>query len=150
MKILLDTNIVLELILQREQIDVTRSLMQSLLENKHELYITSGGFYSMLYITDNYLKKVMMQKNPERTNTVRSIMKHVLKRFTVCEHDNESLLRGIDDLKYQDLEDSCQYQAAVRSHCDMLITFNITDFPVTAIHSVKVLTPQDFIDQSQS
>ena len=146
MKVLVDTNVILEVILQREQRDLAKRSLSMLLQENHEAYLTVGGFYGMLYTVDNYLRKVMDLKKPDRIDALRSIMKQVLNKFQVAEHDRDSLLRSIDDKAFSDLEDSCQYQAALKAGCTLLITFNERDFDLSDKSPVKVMTPQEFLD----
>ena len=146
MKVLIDTNVFLEVILQREQVDVAIQTLTELSADKHEVLMSVGGFYGMLYTVEKYLRKVMEMRKPERIATLRTIMAQLLRKYHVAEHDNESLLQGITDLQFSDLEDSCQYQVAHRVGCEMLITFNIADYPTGDDAPVKVLTPQQFID----
>lgn len=146
MKVLVDTNVILEVILQREQVNVAKSCLSMLSQGNHEAYLTVGGFYGMLYTVDNYLRKVMDLKKPDRIEALRSIMKQVLNKFQVAEHDRDSLLRSIDDKVFSDLEDSCQYQAALKSGCTLLITYNERDYVLSDDSPVKVMTPQEFLD----
>ena len=146
MKVLVDTNVILEVILQREQVNVAKSCLSMLSQGNHEAYLTVGGFYGMLYTVDNYLRKVMDLKKPDRIEALRSIMKQVLNKFQVAEHDRDSLLRSIDDKAFFDLEDSCQYQAALKSGCTLLITYNERDYVLSDDSPVKVMTPQEFLD----
>lgn len=146
MKVLVDTNVILEVILQREQMDLAKRSLSMLSTGNHEIYLTAEGFYGMLYTVDNYLRKVMDLKKPYRIDALRSIMKQVLNKFQVAEHDRDSLLRSIDDKAFSDLEDSCQYQAALKEGCTLLITFNERDFDVNTKSPVKVMTPQEFLD----
>ena len=148
MKVLVDSNVILEVILQREQVDVAKRSLSLLSVGKHEAYLTVGGFYGMLYTVDNYLRKVMELKKPNRIDALRSIMKQVLNKFQVAEHDHDSLLRSIDDKVFYDLEDSCQYQAALKEGCTLLVTFNKNDFNVSDDAPVKVMTPQEFLKMS--
>ena len=148
MKVLVDSNVILEVILQREQVDVAKRSLSLLSVGKHEAYLTVGGFYGMLYTVDNYLRKVMELKKPNRIDALRSIMKQVLNKFQVAEHDSDSLLRSIDDMAFYDLEDSCQYQAALKEGCTLLVTFNKNDFNVSDDAPVKVMTPQEFLKMS--
>ena len=145
MKVLVDSNVILEVILHREQVDIAKRCLSMLSHGDHEAYLTVGGFYGMLYTVDNYLRKVMDLKRPDRIDALRSIMKQVLNKFQVAEHDRDSLLRSIDDRAFSDLEDSCQYQAALKEGCLLLITFNKSDFDVSDDSPVKVMTPQEFL-----
>ncbi len=146
MKVLVDTNVILELILQRENVGFAKRSLSVLSQGDHEMYLTVGGFYGMLYTVDNYLRKVMELKKPDRIEALRSIMIQILNKFQVAEHDRKSLLRGIEDKSFSDLEDSCQYQAASKEGCTLLLTFNKSDFVVEDDVPVKVMTPQEFLE----
>lgn len=146
MKVLVDSNVILEVILQREQMDVAKMSLSALSQGKHDAYLTVGGFYGMIYTVDNYLRKVMELKKPDRIDALRSILKQVLNKFQVADHDKDSLLRSIEDKTFSDLEDSCQYQAAMKEGCTCLITFNVSDYNVSDDASVKVVTPKEFLD----
>ena len=63
--------------------------------------------------------------------------------FDVIGQDKQTFLKGIGDTNFKDIEDSCQYQAAVESGCDCLVTFNVKDYQGTT--SLLVLSPQEFI-----
>lgn len=144
MKVLIDSNVILEVILQREEYKVANCLLKTLHKDKHEMFMTVGSFYGIVYTVENYLRKVMELKKPERVEALRSIMIQVLKQYHVAGHDRESLLRAIGDNKFTDLEDSCQHQAAVKAGCDYLISFNLKDYAEGA--SMKAMTPQAFLD----
>ena len=143
MKVLIDSNVILEVILQREKYEVANCLLETLFKDKHEMLLTPGCFYGMMYTVDKYLRKEMKQVNPGRTDTLRSIMAKVLSIMNVAGQDKESLLQGIGDSKFTDLEDSCQHQAAVKSDCDCLVSFNLKDYANGAV--IKAVTPQDFL-----
>lgn len=143
MKVLIDSNVILEVILQREEYEVANSLLLFLFHNKHEMFLTTGCFYGMLYTVDKYLRKDMKMVDPERTDTVRSIMAKILSLFNVAGHDKDSLMKGIGDKAFKDLEDSCQHQAAVKAGCDCLVSFNLKDYSTGA--EMKALTPQEFL-----
>ena len=146
MKVLVDSNVILELILQREQVEVANKSLSLLSQEKHEVYLTVGGFYCMLYTIDNYLRKVMELKKPYRAHALRAIMIQVLNKYQVVEHDKESLIRSMEDEAFSDLEDSCQFQAACKEGCTLLVTFNISDYKVNNDAPVKVVTPQELLD----
>lgn len=64
----------------------------------------------------------------------------------MVEHDKESLIRSVEDEAFSDLEDSCQYQAAYKEGCTLLVTFNNSDYKVNDDAPVKVVTPQELLD----
>ena len=52
---------------------------------------------------------------------------------------------GIDDIHFNDIEDSYQYQAALSSGCDVLLTLNIHDFQHVSPTLLKIYTPVEFL-----
>ena len=89
-------------------------------------------------------------KKPERTNTLRSIMAQVLNFFQVAGQDNKSLLEGVNNMAFTDIEDSCQYQAAIRIGCIHLLTYNLKDYFIGEDAPVKVLSPQQYLNLNVS
>ena len=83
MKVLIDSNVILEVILQREEYETANSVLRALYEGEHEMFMTTGCFYGMLYVVDKYLRKDMKLVNPKRTDTLRSVMAKVLSLMKV-------------------------------------------------------------------
>ena len=145
MKVFIDTNVILEYTMERERAEIVDKLFDTLKNQEHQMLMSVGGFYTMLYVIDKFLKKEMHLDKEVRIKTLRSVMRRLLQNFVVAEHDNESLLRGISDANYTDLEDSCQYQLAQRAGCQAIITFNVSDYRNTQNSPVKVLTPEEYL-----
>ena len=59
MKIFLDTNVILENFLVREDFSVAHKLFLELQKQKHQLCMSVGGFYTMIFLVDKYLRKEM-------------------------------------------------------------------------------------------
>ena len=127
----IDTNVVLDYVLQREHAAEAKAVVAWLVEKKIPMMISVGGFYTMHYIIDKYLRQTLNLSKDECNKSLRTLLTRILQTFVVAEHDNSSLQRGVDNPDYTDLEDSCQYQLALRSGCDILITFNDNDFTKT-------------------
>ena len=148
MKVFIDTNIILEYLMQREYANAVEIVLDIFRKRAIQVFMSAGGFYSLLYIIDNYLKKELGIGQPERLSALRNIATQVLEDFCVAGQDNQILLQGISDTMFTDLEDSCQYQAALEAGCSLLLTFNITDYPLDSNGPIKVLTPQQYLDNS--
>lgn len=146
MKAFVDTNVILEFVLQRERLPDAKEAITLLLNSGHTMIISAGSVYTSIFLIEKYLRKDLYYEKARRLATLRNIMQQILHMFNVAEHDNESLLRSVRDVSFDDLEDSCQYQVAQKAGCGVLITFNITDYPTGDDAPVKVLTPQQFID----
>ena len=144
MKIFFDTNVVLEHLIKRERFDTVKQALNRIVGASHELYISAGGFYTILYVVDRFLNKELQLEKEPRIAVLRNMAQGLLNNYRVAGHDNESLLRGVIDLRFDDLEDSCQLQAAVSAGCQYLLTFNVKDYP-PAGSQIKVVTPEQFL-----
>jgi len=145
MKVFIDTNVILEYTMERERAEIVDQLFDTLKSQEHQMMMSVGGFYTMLYVIDKFLKKELHLDKDVRIKMIRSVMQRLLQNFLVAEHDNASLLRGITNEKFTDLEDSCQYQLAQRAGCQFLITFNVKDYHIEQDSSIKVLSPEEYI-----
>ena len=145
MRLFVDTNVILDYVLHREHYAEAKHAIAKGIAMKGELMMSVGGFYTMLFIVEKYFRKDLQQNGHDAVAQTRNVMRKLLSVFTVAGHDNASLLRGISDLQYKDIEDSCQYQAAQKAGCELLLTFNSHDFPVAEGIAPRVLTPAEFL-----
>ena len=150
MRIFLDTNVILENFLVREDFKTAHNLFHAMQGQKHELFMSVGSFYTMIFLVDKYLRKVVGLIGDDRVKMLRQMMSNILQTVSVAEHDNESLLRGIKNDSFKDVEDGCQYELAMKAGCTLLLTFNSHDFPSDDIGNVKVLTPGEFLEQQEN
>ena len=145
MKIFLDTNVILEYFTIREEYETVQQLFERLHSRQDKLYMSVGSFYTMIFVVDKVLKKDTNLRGEIRIQALRNIMERILMTINVAEHDSESLLRGIMDERFKDIEDGCQYELAQKVGCNMLITFNTDDFNIDNNSTVRVLTPRDWL-----
>ena len=145
-KVFIDTNVILDYILQREHCAEAKAVIRHFITTQTEMLMSVGGFYTMLYIIEKYLRKELHLDTANRTATLRTLLTQILQTFKVAEHDNNSLIQGINTPLYTDLEDSCQYQLAKKTGCELLVTFNDKHFPQTEVAIPKVISPQQFIE----
>lgn len=139
MRVLVDTNVILDYVLQREHYAEAKQAIAQGVAAKDTLLMSVGGFYTMLYVVDKYFRKDLQQSRQAAVEQTRDVMRKVLSLFTVVEHDNGTLLKGIDDVTYHDIEDSCQYQLALKHGCEKLLTFNAGDYPSDSSDGVEVV-----------
>ena len=147
MKVFFDTNVIIEYLIQRDRLDVVKQVINRLHDGGHTVYMSVGGFYTILYVIDKYLNKELRIEKMTRVAFLRNMARELLAEYHVAGHDNESLLRSINDLRFADLEDSCQLQAAVSSGCQYLLTFNSKHYPTTDNH-IEIMTPEQFLDDN--
>lgn len=143
-KVFIDTNVILDYVLIREHGKEAKAVVAWLVDNQVPMMMSVGGFYTMHYLIDKYLRQTLQLDKARRDAPLRKLLSSILQTFTVAEHDNVSLLRGVSDSQYKDLEDSCQHQLALRSGCDILVTFNDKDFHPT--EALQVVNPLQFIN----
>ena len=146
MKIFVDTNVILENFLQRENYNVTHRLFDLLKKQEHVLIMSSGSFYTMVFLVDKYLKREHGMSGEVRLMALRQIMSGILKDIRVAEHDNESLLCGLNNPQFKDIEDGCQYELAKKAACELLLTFNTSDYPTNTELGVMVLSPSEYLN----
>lgn len=147
MKVFIDTNIILEYFMHREEYATSERLLMELRQNGIQMFMSVGAFYTILYVVLKYLRKEQELVGEECIRNLRAVMQQILLLFDVAEHDKESLLRGVSDQKYKDLEDSCQCKVAQKVGCDFLLSFNTSDYHVEEHSSIRVLTPQQFLER---
>lgn len=146
MKVFFDTNVVIEYLIQRNRFDAAKQAIDRLINSGHALYMSAGGFYTILYIVDKYLNKELHIEKETRVAFLRNMARGLLKDYQVACHNNESLMQSINDMRFADLEDSCQLQAAISSGCQCLLTFNVKDYP-TSESQMEILTPEQFLEK---
>lgn len=126
--------------LQREHYAEAKQAIASSVAAKDTLLMSVGGFYTMLFVVDKHFRKDLRQSRQKAVELTRDVMRKALSLFIVADHDNETLLRGIDDVSYRDLEDSCQFRLALKHGCEKLLTFNAIDFPADSRDGVEVIS----------
>lgn len=138
-----DTNIITEFLEKRLQFDAVAKIL-ALPQNEYVLYISEGSFYTITFLVDRLLRKMQIY-NPERLEKERKTLLRIISTFHISTASREGLIRGVLDEKFNDLEDSYQFQAALNCHADCLLTINIKDFKNADTENLKIMTPQDFV-----
>ncbi|MCF6184201.1 MAG: PIN domain-containing protein [Bacteroidales bacterium] len=132
-RILVDTNIVLDLLAEREKF-VTEAQELFTLSDKNEikLYISSLIFADSYYILSQQLK----------INDVRKI----LRKFKVLVEilpTNDKIIDLSLESDFKDFEDAVQYYTAVENEISIIITRNLKDFKSAKI---PVMTAKEYIN----
>lgn len=146
MKLFIDTNIFIEYFECRLQFESVRKIFNALEDERHIGFISVGSFYTIAYIVDQGFKRKGLNKS-ERIDLVRSVLLKVLDLTEVIGANNENLRKGLVDIQFSDLEDSLQYQTALMEGSDIFITLNIKDFKGAEPNLIRVLTPQQFVEE---
>ncbi len=147
MKVFIDTNVILEYFMHREEYEVAEKLLKGLRSSHAQMYMSVGAFYTIHFVILKYLHKELGLVGEECLQNLRIILNKILQMFDIAEHDKNCLIRGISDTEYKDLEDSCQYQVAQKVNCEALVSFNISDYKESTNGQLRICTPQQFIDE---
>lgn len=133
MKILIDTNIILDILLKREpHIKSAQIIMTKCAEREIIGYLAAHSIPNIFYV----LRKDYSQD--ER----RKFIRNLCEIFRVSDLNAEKIISAIDNEQFLDFEDCLQEECAVEAAADYIVTRNTDDFK----HSrVKVISPDDFI-----
>lgn len=132
MKILLDTNILLDVFLEREPFYGPSAISLSLAERD----IIEGWLSGMTVTTLYYL----IQKSLSRKSADNHV-KNLLKIFHLAPV-NRAVLEDAIDSKFTDYEDSVLYQSAKHSRLDAILTRNQKDFKNSTL---PVYSPKELL-----
>ena len=86
-------------------------------------------------------------KNPEKLKKNRDYLCAVLDLVSIVSANGLGYRNGVMDENFSDLEDSFQYQCAIASNCDVLLTINTPDFKGADKNRIMVMSPEDFVKQ---
>lgn len=132
MKLLIDANILLDVLQEREPHYHDSALIWKLCETEQvKGYVSTLTFANMVYVMRKEL-------TPERIEeTLRAL--NLIFEFT--DLTTADIVRAAE-MKWDDFEDAIQSAMAERIHTDYIITRNIRDFRKS---KVMALTPREFI-----
>ncbi|NQE33315.1 hypothetical protein E5S67_01034 [Microcoleus sp. IPMA8] len=131
-KILLDTNIILDIALERQPFFGESEQVLSLVEQGEvEGYISASTFSDLYYI---------IRKAKGRDSTLE-FLRYIATFCQVATVDNSVISMALT-CNFKDFEDAIQYSSAVINLIDAIVTRNPRDFPVTI---PRIVTPNQLI-----
>lgn len=111
------------------------------------MFISFGSFYTITYLVERYLKEDDTLSKENRLVRLRFILNGILDTFKLAGQMPDSIINGVNDKHFDDLEDSYQAHVAEEMGCDVLLTINEKHFTrFDEFSPVKVLTPQQFLE----
>ncbi|PHV63122.1 type II toxin-antitoxin system VapC family toxin [Cyanobacterium aponinum] len=133
MKVLIDTNIILDLALTRANFYQEADEIFNLIEEGKFI-----GFVSATTLTDIYCI-LTKQKGKQ---FAFEFLKHLI---TVCKINpiTESIIIKALNNFYKDFEDDIQYYSAITNNLDAIVTRNVQDFPQ---NNLTILQPSELIN----
>ncbi|WP_010261307.1 PIN domain-containing protein [Treponema primitia] len=132
MNILIDTNVALDSLLERQPFCAAASRVLSLSTLGVGIFVSASAITDMYYISRKHMgsKKAAME-----------LLKRLLLNAGAATVSDAEIRRAIA-LDWGDFEDAVQYAAGERLAVDYIVTRNGADFTAAAL---PVVTPEDFL-----
>lgn len=132
-KILIDTNIFLDVFQERENfVEASTKILNLVYENKIDGIIAAHSIPNLWYI----LRKTHTEEQR------RNILRAICTLFTVSNLDSTKIFLALERNNFHDFEDCLQDECAQEESCDYIITRNTQDFSKARI---PALLPEDFL-----
>ena len=132
MRLLIDANILLDVLQNRQPYAADSAKIWKLCETAQDLgFVTALSFANLVYVMRKEL-------DPE---TIEEVYRKLELIFQFTELSSKDLDKAVA-MKWNDFEDALQVAAAERMNADYIITRNVRDF----LHSrVMALTPAEYL-----
>ena len=131
-KILVDTNIILDLLAKRESFYSEAQELFTLADKKKVLlFVSSLTLANTYYVLSQSLKM----------ENARKILRKFKVLVEVLPMDDKIIDLALDS-EFDDFEDAIQYFTAIESNLDLIVTRNLKDFKQSTI---PVLTAKDYL-----
>ena len=145
MIIFLDTCTIIDYLCNRNNSSLIDSILQLSDENRWQCVMSAGSFYTITYLIELDLKRNGHVDKPSRIAKLREILNGVLNTFYIPELDWEILRTGVNNPSFDDLEDSYQYEVALKCACDYIITDNLSDYKNSDQTFISIVSPKEFL-----
>lgn len=132
-RILIDTNIVIDLLAQRKEFYDEAAKLFSL-SDKKEISLTIS---SLTFANTNYI--LSKQKS---TKEAREILRKFKVLVEIINLDDKIIELALSDDQFIDFEDGLQYYSALENNVDIILTRNKKDFKNSKI---PVLTAKEYL-----
>lgn len=132
-KILVDTNVILDLLAKREPFYIESEKIFSLADLREvKLVVSALSLVNSHYI----LNDVMKFRN---SRSVLGKFKVLIESFEL----NDKIIElALSDKNFKDFEDGIQYYTAIEAQCELIVTRNLKDFRKSTI---PVMSPKEYL-----
>lgn len=132
-KLLIDTNIVIDLLARRDP-DYTGAAQIFSLGDKKQIQLSVSA---LTIANTNYL---LLKSKPH--NEVKSILRRFKLLVNVLSLDDKVINLALNDKDFNDFEDGLQYFSAIENDQDIIITRNLKDYKNSKI---PAMTAEQFL-----
>ena len=138
MKIFVDTNIFIDILLERKPFCDHSTLLYKLCENG-----VAEGYIAPITINNIYY----ICKKAHNLPLIKTFLAKISKDFTIAKMD-ETVIERVNRLPIADYEDALQYAMALQVGALYLVTRNLKDYK--NVSHIRVCTPEALIEQLSS
>ncbi len=118
-KLLIDTNIIIDLLAKREPFYTEAAMLFTLADKqKLTLCVSSLSFANVNYI-------LLQSKKAEEAKQILRKLKLIVDVLSL---DEKIIGLALNDNEFRDFEDALQYYSAIESSAEIIITRNLKDF----------------------
>ncbi len=132
-KLLVDTNVVLDLLAKREPFYESSAKLFSLADKKKITLSIS----SLTFANTNYVLTRL-----KTADKAREILRRFRVLVNVLSINDKVIDLALNDLSFKDFEDGLQYYSAIENGQDIIITRDLSDFKESRI---PVMTPEEYL-----
>lgn len=135
MKILVDTNVIINYLTCREDkySEESRQVMTMCAKEKLEGYVAFHSLSIIWYSSGR-------MKLPEETR--REWLDRVCKILKTASAGHDAVVEAVHNIEFRDFKDNLQDCCAVSAGCDYIVTVNVKDYEYS---NVKAVTPEELV-----
>lgn len=134
MKLLIDTNVVLDVLLRREPFFRTAAEVLSLTQRDEvREYVSASAITDIYYIANKQMKD---------RDAVRDLLKRLLMVVSVAAVSEREIQNALN-LAWGDFEDSVQYSVALMNEMDGIVTRNPSDYQAA---NMRIWLPEQALE----
>ena len=138
MRILVDTNTVMDILLKREpHFEASYGAIRYATEQGYECFISASAVTDIFYLIRRELKSV---------DEARKSIDRLLTLFEIADVQDTDIRNALSSSMH-DFEDAVVHAIALRYRTDMILTRNTKDFTET---SMPIYTPSEFLERANS
>ena len=132
MRVLLDTNVVLDFVLKRQPFDVeAKEIFTRLAKKEFQVFVSSITPINTFYTT---------RKEKGKPIAFQSVQ--MLLQIVEIAHSDKQTFQNALKSNFKDFEDAVQNESAIAENLDAIVTRNKKDFTNSTI---QVYSPQEFL-----
>ena len=132
MKLLIDTNVILDMVFKRGGCDIAMEMFRKVKEIRASAYITASSVTDIFYI---------IRKETHDTSQTYVIMENIFRLVAILSVTEKDIQDAFVE-KWRDFEDCVQYMTGKNNGMDYIITANRKDYEDAML---PVMTPTSWI-----